>query len=106
MILIDLLSPSVRSAEDVDRCMPVALRKDVRVVVAQSSAFLIYTTLEPMKTTQWVECFNLANHIIFQPWIDLAEEFLKSISLGDRADKVGELIRYCKGSRSSYLDVT
>jgi hypothetical protein len=63
------------------------------VVVAQSSSFSLFSTLEPIKASGFLELFRLAKHIAFKPWNeDRAKNFLQLMSLDEP-----ELVKYCRG---------
>ena len=69
---------------------------NTKVVVAQSSAFSLFATLQPNKASVWFNFFQTAKHITFKPWNeDGAKHFLQSVPLND--SKKVELVEYCKG---------
>ena len=67
---------------------------DTTVVVAQSSAFSLFSTLQPNMASGWIELFRLAKHITFKPWnADRAKNFLQLMMLHDsKKGGTGEIL--------------
>lgn len=96
VILLDLISPTLLNISQVTNFMRHTMVSNTTVVIAQSSAFSLFATLQPNKASMWLELFRLAKHITFKPWnADRAKNFLQSVPLDD--SKKGKLVEYCKG---------
>lgn len=99
VVLMDIVSPSIA---DTDTCQKfkefiiTSFRAKIRIVLALSSSFFLYTSLEAQKATMWVNFMTVGKAITFKSWDDvLSRDFLLSLNYAD--SRIDGLLRTCSG---------
>jgi len=95
VVLMDVVSPS-DEPQAFKNFTKVFIRKNVKCVLALSSSFSVFKSLQATHTSAWSKFLSRAETIIFKLWDDtLSSDFLRSEMKVTRS--VDDLVKACKG---------
>lgn len=95
VVLMDVVSPS-DNPQSFLNFSKVFVRRNVKCILALSSSFSIFKSLQAINTSAWAKFLSTAKAIRFKPWNDtLSRDFLTSEM--NVTSSVDELVQACKG---------